>query len=447
MGEIRVGLVSLGCAKNLVDSEVMLGFLQKDGFVITTDPTDADVLLVNTCGFIEPAKQESINAVLEMAGHKQTGRCRVLAVSGCLSKRYAAELKQEIPEIDVLVGVAEYPDLPRLIRAALQKQPSVSVTTDSFLYDETMPRVRATPPYMAYVKIAEGCRNRCRYCVIPDIRGPLTSRPMESIENEVRQLALEGVVEVNVIAQDTSAYGMDLYGEPSLARLAGRLARIEGVKWLRLFYAYPSRVNDELLAVMASSPAICRYLDIPLQHAHRDILRSMGRPGDGEGYLEMIARVRAAVPGIALRSSFIVGYPGETDAHFETLLGFLRSAAIDHAGVFTYSAEEGTPASLLPGQVPERVKRERFEAAMEVQRDVSRKVLAGRVGSITDMLVTYTTAQGLVAGRTPWQGPEVDGETFMTAIEGIVPRPGELIRVRITGGRDYDLRAQPESEQ
>lgn len=439
MGELKVGLVSLGCSKNLVDSEVMLGFLREAGFEPTTVPAEADALIVNTCGFIESAKQESINSILEMAGYKQTGRCRVLAVAGCLSKRYAAELMQEIPEIDALVGVAEYRRLPEIIRRALDGNRQMLVTHDQYLYDDKTPRVRATPAYMAYVKVAEGCLNRCAYCAIPQIRGELLSRPMESVESEVRRLVQEGVIEVNLIAQDLTSYGIDLYGASSLARLVGRLGEIRGLRWLRLFYAYPSRLTDDLLGVIADSPAVCRYLDIPLQHSHAQVLRNMGRPGGRAEYLKLIEKVRTRVPGIALRSSFIVGYPGESESQFDDLLRFLRDAALDHVGVFKYSQEEGTRAAGLAGQIDEEIKEDRFRRAMEVQKTVSRQALHRRVGSEVDVLVTSARGEGRWVGRSEWQGPDVDGVTFLA---GKTAKDGEICRVRITGSSDYDLFGQ-----
>lgn len=436
MGKLKVGLVSLGCSKNLVDSEVMLGFLAQAGFELTTEPGEADVLIVNTCGFIEPAKQESIESILQMAEYKKTGRCRVLAVTGCLSKRYSRELIEELPEVDVLAGVAEYPELPRLIREALQGGRQSMVTPEGFIYDETMPRIRATPPYMAYVKIAEGCANRCHYCAIPNIRGPLRSRTAESIGAEIRELVRQGVFEINLIAQDTSAYGLDLYGEPSLERLIRSVSAIDGLGWLRLFYAYPTRLTDGLLDAMAGSSHVCRYLDIPLQHAHPDVLARMGRPGGGDIYLAMIEKVRKRLSGAAIRSSFIVGYPGETEAEFEALLAFLKLAALDHVGVFKYSPEEGTPASELPDPVSEDIKQERFEKAMEAQREIAKRAWRGRVGADTDILITGKRGDGLWVGRTQWQGPEVDGFTFF---EGLGGASGEVVQLKITGSSDYDL--------
>lgn len=442
MDDLKVGLVSLGCSKNLVDSEVMLGYLRAAGFEPTHRPAEADVLVVNTCGFIESAKQESIDSILEMARYKNTGRCKVLAVTGCLSKRYSAELMHEIPEIDALVGVAEYHRLPEIIRRAMDGNRQAVVTRDQFLYDDSMPRVRTTPRYMAYVKIAEGCPNRCHYCAIPQIRGGLLSRPIESIENEVRGLVREGVREVNLIAQDLSAYGADLYGRPSLDELVTRLGRVEGLAWLRLFYVYPARLTDGLLDAMADSPPVCRYLDIPLQHSHPEVLRNMGRRGGDVEYLQLIEKVRRRLPGIALRSSFIVGYPGESEGQFEHLLQFLRAAALDHVGVFKYSQEEGTVAAGLPGQLAEDVKEERFKRAMEVQRSVSHSALRRRVGLDVAVLVTSARGEGRWAGRTEWQGPDVDGVIFLAGKEASV---GELSLVRITGSSDYDLFGQVRS--
>jgi len=450
--QIKMGLISLGCAKNLVDSEVILGFFEQAGFARTTNPEEADVLIVNTCGFIESAKQESIDAILEMAQYKDHGRCRVLAVAGCLSKRYAEDLLREIPEIDVLVGVAEYPVLPELVSKAFDGGKQCLVQQCGFIYNESMPRVLATPPYMAYVKIAEGCANRCNYCAIPLIRGPLNSRPIESIVAEVRQLCAKGVAEINVIAQDTTAYGLDLYGKPSLSDLLEQLGAIPELQWLRVLYAYPSLINDRLLEVFAAHPKICRYLDLPLQHADSGLLSAMGRHGGPEQYLDLLGKIRAAVPGIALRSSFIVGFPGETEEQFQTLLDFMADAAFDYAGVFEYSAEEDTPAADLPGQLAPAVKEERYHRAMQQQAVITRKVLAGRIGQKSSFLCTGHRRQDGVQngenlnaaiGRVEWQAPEVDG---ITLLEGSHAESGELINVKITGSGDYDLRAARANE-
>lgn len=445
-----MGLISLGCAKNLVDSEVVLGFFEQAGFARTTNPEEADVLVVNTCGFIESAKQESIDTILEMAQYKDYGRCRVLAVAGCLSKRYAQELIREIPEIDVLVGVAEYPVLPELVNKAFNDGKQCLVQQCGFIYNESMPRVLATPPYTAYVKIAEGCANRCNYCAIPLIRGPLNSRPIESIVAEVRQLCTKGVAEINVIAQDTTAYGLDLYGKPSLPDLLVQLVVIQELQWLRVLYAYPNLINDKLLEVFAAYPKICRYLDLPLQHADSVLLSTMGRRGGPEQYLDLLGKIRAAVPGIALRSSFIVGFPGETEEQFQTLLNFMADAAFDYAGVFEYSAEEDTPAAGLPGQVAPAVKEERYHRAMQQQAAITRKALVGRIGQKSSFLCTGQRQQdgdqdgyNSVIGRVEWQAPEVDG---ITLLEGSHAEFGELISVKITGSGDYDLRAARENE-
>lgn len=444
----KIGLISLGCAKNLVDSEVILGFFEQADFVRTTSPEEADVLIVNTCGFIESAKQESIDAILEMAQYKEYGRCQVLVVAGCLSKRYAYELMREIPEIDVLVGVAEYPLLPELVRKAFDDGKQCLVQQCSFIYNENMPRVLATPPGMAYVKIAEGCANRCNYCAIPMIRGPLNSRPIESIVAEVRQLCAKGVAEINIIAQDTTAYGLDIYGQPSLADLLEQLVEIPDLRWLRVLYAYPNLINDRLLEVFAAYPQICRYLDLPLQHADAKVLSDMGRWGGARQYLDLLGKIRDAVPGIALRSSFIVGFPGETEQQFQSLLDFMAEAKFDYAGVFEYSVEEGTPAASFPGQVSPTVKEERYHRAMQQQSAITRKVLANRIDQKTLFLCTghRRHAQGeknFAIGRVEWQAPEVDG---ITLLEGSHVKIGELISAKITGSGDYDLYAAKANE-
>lgn len=437
MGEV-VALVSLGCAKNLVDSEVMAGLLTSAGYRMTSCPEDADVIVVNTCAFIDEAQQEAVDTILDLAGYKKAGKCRALVVTGCLAQRFASELLAEIPEVDAVVGTGDFSNIAGVVMRALLGERVILVGTPCYLYDENAPRVLSTPPYMAYVKIAEGCSNRCSYCVIPDLRGPYRSRPVESVIAEVRRLARDGVRELILVAQDTTRYGEDIYGRPSLARLLREVCKVEGPRWVRVLYMYPSRVTGELMEVMASEPKICKYVDLPLQHADDHLLRSMNRKGTSEGAREIIARLRQTIPGVTIRSTFIVGFPGETEERFGRLLDFLREVRLDRVGVFAYSPQPGTPAARLRGRVPARVKERRRREAMEVQRAISRERNEARVGKVFDVLIEGRSEESelVTVGRSQAEAPEIDGLIY---IGNEHPAPGEFRRVRIIDAGDYDL--------
>ncbi|MEW5867063.1 MAG: 30S ribosomal protein S12 methylthiotransferase RimO, partial [Bacillota bacterium] len=382
-----VALVSLGCAKNLVDSEVMVGLLTEAGYEVTTSVGEADVIIVNTCGFIMEAQEEAVDTILELAGHKDSGRCRALIVTGCLAQRFAGELMAEIPEIDAVVGTGDFPEIVAVVRRVLSGERIRLVGTPCYIYDDTTPRAISTPPYTAYIKIAEGCSNRCSYCVIPDLRGLFRSRPIESIVAEAGRLAQGGAKELILIAQDTTRYGEDIYGRYSLADLLREVCKIDGPRWVRVLYMYPTRVTDQLIEVMASEPKICKYVDLPLQHADDDILKAMNRKGTSEDARAVIARLRDAIPDITIRSTFIVGFPGETEQKFRRLLEFLEAVRLDRAGVFAYSPEDGTPAAKFPGQVPPATRERRRRRAMEVQRAISRQKNRAKVGKVFDVLI------------------------------------------------------------
>lgn len=435
---LKVGMVSLGCAKNLVDSEVMLGLLARAGCELTLDPGEADVLVVNTCTFIGPAKEESIETILEMARYKEEGKCKALIVAGCMGTRYGEQLMEEMPEIDAVIGTGEIDQIPDVVRRVLGGESFTQVGTPTFIYDHAAPRIRATLPHTAFIKISEGCNHPCAFCIIPSVRGRHRSRPMESIVEEAKRLADEGVREVVLIAQDTTWYGRDLYGEYKLAELLRALAKVDGIDWFRLFYAYPTHLSDEILDVIADEPKLCKYIELPLQHASDRMLRAMRRKGDRAHIDRLIERIRTKIPGVTLRSSFIVGFPGETEEDFRELLSFIKETRFDHVGIFSYSAEEGTPAYDFDGQLPERVKEERRREAMELQRTISREINRSLVGRILPMLVDGPSAESdlVLVARAERQAPDVDGVTYIAnrAVE-----PGSMVRVRVTEGHDYDL--------
>lgn len=435
-----VALVSLGCAKNLVDSELILGRLAADGYSVTTDPAQADVIVVNTCGFIGPAKEEAIESLLAAVERKKTGRCRLVVGAGCLVQRYGAELAREMPEVDLWVTRAHYHDLTRLLE---QAGPSaLFLGPPEIEPDVTWPRLRSTPPHRAYLRIADGCDNRCRYCVIPMVRGAYRSRPLPDVVAEAEILARAGVAEVTLIAQDTTAYGHDLPGRPSLTDLLRALLKIEGPHWWRLLYTYPTRVDDALLDLLAAEERLCRYLDLPLQHISPRILHQMGRPADPDAVRRLVDRARERVPDLALRTSLIVGFPGETEAEFEELRRFVAEVRFNWLGAFAYSREEGTPAAALPRQLPERVKEERRERILLLQQDISRQLLARRVGRHVHVLVEgpHPHRPGFWLARSESEAPEVDGLIHLHSARG---SPGEFVQARVTKSGTYDLEAVP----
>ncbi len=436
----KVALVSLGCPKNLVDAEVMLGHLPAERYRIITEEAKADIIIVNTCSFIREAKEESIQTILEVADYKEKGRCRLLAVTGCLPQRYREELAAELPEVDLFMGTGDAPRIAELLDEALAGKGGqlAAVGLPDFLYDHSTPRVKSSPHYSAYVKIAEGCANHCSYCVIPQLRGTLRSRGIDSVEEEVRRLVGQGVKEINLIAQDVTAFGAERRDGDNLVALLRRLVRIDGVHWLRLLYAYPDGIDDELLDLIAGEEKICNYLDVPLQHIDDAILARMNRRIGEAETRALIARIRRRIPDVTLRTSFIVGFPGESEAQFDKLLAFVREGHFERVGVFRYSREEGTPAATLPDQVPERVKKSRYNKLMKAQARVSFRKNRALVGRIEPVLVEGYSEETdlLLQGRSVRQAPDVDGQVYITAGNANV---GDIVPLRITDSSEYDL--------
>ena len=430
---LKVGMISLGCNKNRVDSETALGLLRDNGYEFTGDPAEADVLMVNTCGFIESAKEESIDAILEMAEYKKTGRCRLLVVTGCLAQRYEKSLLEEIPEIDLLMGVNQYERLADAIEAALQGQKQ-SLCQEKFDFFE-QDRMLTTPGYTAYTRIGDGCNNRCTFCAIPLIRGHYRSRGEKEILEEVRRLAEQGVREHILVAQDTTRYGTDWQAHSALPELMEKAAAIPGVDWLRVLYCYPDETDQRLLDVMAAHDNICKYLDLPIQHINDDILRRMHRRGDSSDIRRCLRLARER--GFALRTSIIVGFPGETEEQFRELLDFVEEAEFDRLGAFAYSAEEDTPAARMPDQIPEEIKQERLDRLMTLQARISLRRNRLRVGTVEKVLVTDRSDDGFLLGRSQFEAPETDGEIVFTGKGS--PEIGSFVQVKITSAKTYDL--------
>lgn len=432
-------MVSLGCPKNLVDAEVMLGRLAKDRYEITTDEREADIIIVNTCSFIKEAKQESIDTILDLADRKQDGRCRLLIVTGCLPQRYQEELARELPEVDIFVGTGDYPRIAEIIEEKSSRPEQLRYIGDpNFVFDESLTRLNSSPAYTAYLKIAEGCSNCCSYCVIPSLRGAFRSRPLESVLAEARSLVAGGAREINLIAQDITTYGRDLPGAPSLETLIRELAAIDGLAWIRLLYAYPDGITDGLIQAIKNEPKVCKYLDLPIQHISDPILKRMNRRSTEPQIRELVARLREEIPEIALRTSLIVGFPGETEEDFRTLLHFVEEAQFDRLGVFCYSREEGTPAAEMPDQVSERVKRERYKKLMKAQARVSFKRNRRLIDTEEQVIVEGYSEETelLLKGRSSRQAPDIDGQVYITAGNANV---GDIVRLRITDSSDYDL--------
>ena len=430
-----VGAVSLGCNKNRVDTETALGLLKEKGYRLTGNPAEADILLVNTCGFIDPAKEESVNTILEMAEYKKTGRCKVLAVTGCLSQRYSGDLMKEIPEIDLLLGVNQYAELPAAIEKALGKERPVLCSDDFGYYEHE--RVLTTPSYSAYIRIGEGCSNRCTFCAIPLIRGPYRSREEGAILREIRSLAEQGVREHILVAQDTTRYGTETHEHTTLPDLMRQAAAIDGVDWLRVLYCYPDETSEELLDVLAETENVCPYLDIPIQHINPELLRRMHRRGTREDILRCVRGARER--GLTLRTTLITGFPGETEDQFKELLDFVAETEFDRLGAFAYSPEEGTPAAKMPDQLPEEVKQDRLDRLMTLQQEISLKRNRLRLGSVEQVLVTDTDGKGNILGRSSREAPETDGEIYASCGEAR-PEPGQFIPVRLDIADSYDLR-------
>ncbi|HIX65364.1 MAG TPA: 30S ribosomal protein S12 methylthiotransferase RimO [Candidatus Anaerotruncus excrementipullorum] len=434
---VKVGMVSLGCSKNQVDAELLLAMLADGGYEICADAAQCDVVVVNTCGFIEDAKRESIENILEFAQMKNEGKIKAVVVTGCLAERYREELAREIPEADVVLGIGSNGGLLPAIQAALAGRRTVAFGAKEDLPLEGR-RILANDPYYAYLKVGDGCDNRCTYCAIPLIRGPMRSRPMEKIVEEARQLAANGVTELNVVAQDTTRYGEDLYGKLMLPQLLTQLCRIDGVRWVRILYCYPDRVTDELLEVMAREEKVVKYMDLPLQHCNGRILRAMNRRGDADSLKALLQKVRDRVPGVVLRTTMIAGFPTETEEEFGELCQFIQEVQFERLGCFAYSAEEDTPAYGME-QVDEEVRRRRADQVMEVQYGVMEQVNRAQLGRRLTVLVEGRQGR-LWYGRSYMDAPDIDTKVYFTARRA--HRPGEYIQVEIDGVEGYDLRGK-----
>ena len=427
-----VGLISLGCSKNRVDSEQTLGFLKEHGYQIVSDPARAEVIIVNTCGFIQSAKEEAIATLFEMAEYKQTGRCRLLVATGCFAQRYPEAIREEMPEVDVIMGVNEYAKLDQAIREALAGARPVYTDDDGTFFEYG--RVLTTPKYSAYIRIGEGCDNCCSYCAIPLIRGGYRSRPEKDILAEVRALAAQGVKEFTLIAQDTTRWGTDGGGESRLPELIEKVAAIPGVEWLRTLYCYPERVNDRLLDTIARLPNVCKYLDLPMQHISQHILTDMNRSDTSEHIREVCRKFKER--GMMLRTTLMVGFPGETDADFDELMDFVRETKFDRMGAFMFSPEEGTMAAQMPDQIDEGVKQARYDALMTLQHRVSLEQNRARVGTTCRVLVEKRRGNRYT-GRSEFEAPETDGSIYFSSEEPC--EIGSFVDVKITGAKAYDL--------
>lgn len=441
---MKIGVVSLGCPKNLVDSETMLGLIHEEKYEITNDPSEAEIIIVNTCGFIESAKEESINTILQMAEYKKSGSCKYIIVTGCLSQRYAEELFSELPEADAIAGVEVYDEIGSIIKRVMngerfimleRSKPDVIYTSkETFL-----PRILTTPSYTAYLKIAEGCDNCCSYCAIPKIRGPYRSKPMEQVLKEAKALAANGVKELIVVAQDTTRYGEDLPGgKLLLADLLKELNKIESLKWIRVMYCYPNNFTDELIETFASLDKVCKYVDLPLQHASNRLLASMNRYDTREEVETLLAKLRKRIPGIVIRTTFIVGFPGETDADFEELKEFVEQQRFENAGVFAYSQEDGTVAGAMPNQIPDEIKQERYHELMALQAQISEEIHKDTEGQTLEVLVEgiEEDGSGLHYGRSYREAPDIDGLVFIENPGDI--KPGCFVKVNILQGFTYE---------
>lgn len=427
-----VGLISLGCSKNRVDSEQALGFLKERGYQIVSDPAKAEVIIVNTCGFIQPAKEEAISTIFEMAEYKQNGKCRLLIATGCFAQRYPEAIEQEMPEVDVIMGVNEYDKLDQAIQEAMGGARPVYVDDDGRFHE--FGRVLTTPKYSAYIRIGEGCDNCCSYCAIPLIRGGYRSRPKTDILAEVRKLAAEGVKEFILISQDTTRYGTDMGGESKLPELIEEIAGIEGVQWLRTLYCYPERVDDRLLDTIARLPNVCKYLDLPMQHISQRVLDDMHRSDTTEHIREVCQKFKAR--GMMLRTTLMVGFPGETDEEFAELMDFVKETKFGRMGAFTFSPEEGTVAELMDGQVEERIKQARYDELMTAQHAISLAQNKARVGTVCRVLVEKKRGNRYV-GRSEFEAPETDGNIYFGSEEPL--EIGSFVDVKITSAKAYDL--------
>ena len=477
---MKIGFVSLGCPKNLVDGEVMLGLARDAGHEITANADDADTIVVNTCAFIDRAKEESIEAILEMARLKRDGQCRRLVVTGCLAERYRDELRAEIPEIDAVLGTGEVPDIVAALGGAAAARAgagpggampltvyrsarSLSAPVDAdeslaaddaaagptYLYDASTPRVLTTPGHYAYVKVAEGCDYTCAFCIIPTLRGKFRSRDEDSIVTEAESLASRGIRELLLISQDTTFFGIDKGERGALARLLRRLNGVQGLRWIRLLYLYPTTITDDVLDAMVECEKVCRYVDLPLQHASASVLKRMRRPGNRRTYDDLLARIRTRVPGVTLRTTFIVGFPGETEADVDELADFVRTTEFDHVGVFTYSHEEGTRAHALDDDVPARTKKARRDRIMRLQKQIVARVRKRQVDQVVSVMIDGPSPDSdlVMTGRLEGQAPDIDSQVIFTECDPSTLVPGSIVSARIVSAQGYDLVAVPLPDQ
>ena len=429
---MKVGFVSLGCSKNLVDTEMAIGIFKKENFEIVNDPSKADVIVVNTCGFIESAKTEAINTILEMAEYKNSGKCKYLVAMGCLVQRYKKELEKSIPEVDMFLSIDEYPKFWEHMSKLLKVDMKSKNTLDY------LDRIVSTGETTAYLKIAEGCSNRCTYCAIPYIRGPYVSREFDEIITEAKKLAKDGIKELVVIAQDTTKYGIDLYGKPRLPELLNELSKIKGIKWIRFLYAYPESITDELIEEVKTNSKICKYFDIPLQHYSNHVLKMMNRKSDSESIERLIKKLREEIPDVVLRTTLIVGFPGETEEDFFELYEFVNEAKFEKLGVFKYSKEDGTPAARIKEQVHYKTKEARYNKIMALAKQISRIKLEEKIGSTYEAVVDgYSDDGKFICARSYMDIPNEDGTIFIKNNSSV--KPGDFIKCKITDVRDYDL--------
>ena len=439
---LKIGVISLGCPKNLVDSEIMLGLIKENTWNITNDPSEADIIIINTCGFIASAKEESINTILQMAEYKEIGSCKYLLVTGCLGQRYAEDLFKDLPEVDAIIGTECYDVIADVIKRVITGERFVLLSPPK-AYTQKTERFLTTPAHFAYLKIAEGCDNCCSYCAIPKIRGPYRSRPYEEIVQEAQSLASAGVKELILVAQDTTRYGEEKYGKLRLPELLRDLNKIKELKWIRILYCYPQYFTEELIAAMAECEKVCKYIDIPLQHASDSLLFSMNRYDTRKDVEELIARLRSKIPNVCLRTTFCVGVPGETQVQFNDLIDFIAKEKFNCAGVFTYSQEEGTLAGTMENQIPEPVKMERYHELMALQAEISEEIQQNREGSIVDVVIEAFDEENadLAVGRSTWEAPDIDGKIFIENAGAL--HVGDFIKVKISQGFTYEVVGEP----
>ncbi len=433
----RIGIVSLGCPKNLVDSEIMLGMLKHADYEIVNEKENANILIVNTCGFIESAQQESINTILEMAKEKERG-CEILIVTGCMAERYREKILELIPEVDAVLGTGNYKEISQVINRAYEGEKIVAygkLSETDYLEGE---RIISSSRHSVYLKISEGCDNRCTYCIIPYLRGDYRSRKIEALVREAEALTENGAKEIILVAQDTTRYGIDLYGKKMLTELIRELSKISGIKWIRLLYCYPEEIDDALIEEIASNPKVCKYMDIPVQHASDNILKLMGRRGTKDHITEVLTKLRQRIDGIVIRTSLIVGFPGESQEDFQELLDFVKEFRFDRLGVFTYSKEEGTPAAKMKNQIKKNIKLKRQETILELQNAISSEINANRIGKVYKAVVDGIADDGIFYyGRTYAEAPEIDGTVYFTSPEPL--EAGRFVEIKILNSEDYDL--------